>query len=116
MNERRRNIKVARILSRYSTDNKKDLLNKAKLAKERLEKYQTFIMGIEYYTDPNTSIKEFISYRKEHYKNVLEEQARQQQCEELDDELIANASRKVSDRSMKRAQTLGKIHAATGTF
>mmetsp|Transcript_23874 Transcript_23874/g.50615 ORF Transcript_23874/g.50615 Transcript_23874/m.50615 type:complete len:229 (-) Transcript_23874:751-1437(-) len=108
--ERKRDIKVIKIIQR-SIIGDNNYHHKTKFLRESLERVNITRVGIEHYIDIDISMNEFSLRRKEHCKNVLEEQARQKQCKEDDPELIANVSRKGSEQSMKRALALGMQHA-----
>mmetsp|Transcript_27778 Transcript_27778/g.47231 ORF Transcript_27778/g.47231 Transcript_27778/m.47231 type:complete len:233 (+) Transcript_27778:210-908(+) len=111
VNERKRDVKVINIIQRSNIiDNRNDHI-KTKLLIERIENADITTMGIEYYVNGNIIMNEFALRRKEHRKNVLEEQARQQQCQDEDPELIANSSRKESEQSTKEALARGMQHA-----
>eukprot|EP00581_Thalassiosira_minuscula_P008560 CAMPEP_0183703426 /NCGR_PEP_ID=MMETSP0737-20130205/1168_1 /TAXON_ID=385413 /ORGANISM="Thalassiosira miniscula, Strain CCMP1093" /LENGTH=228 /DNA_ID=CAMNT_0025930175 /DNA_START=270 /DNA_END=956 /DNA_ORIENTATION=+ len=108
--ERKRDIKVIKIIQR-SIIGDNNYHHKTNFLRESLERVNITRVGIEHYIDIDISVNKFSLRRKEHCKNVLEEQARQKQCKEDDPELIANVSRKGSEQSMKRALALGMQHA-----
>ena len=112
MLEKNRNIKMIKVLQRFSRSSNNSNSTTTECATKRIEKANTTAMGLEYYVDTTISMTEFQSRRDKHCSAVLNEQWRQ--CKDggvLDPDAIGNVSREGSEWAKKRARAIGTIHA-----